>query len=131
VTVFLDTSALYAVLDRDDENHREAASRWRTLVERGELLVTSNYVVLELLALLQHRLGVGAVRALCDDMLGVVDVRFVAEPTHRTALGALLAARRRRLSLVDCASFELMRELGIERAFAFDRHFREQGFLGA
>jgi predicted nucleic acid-binding protein len=35
---------------------------------------------------------------------------------------------RRHLTLVDCASFESMRRLTVRRAFAFDRHFEEQGF---
>jgi|GEM_PF-2518604 len=35
---------------------------------------------------------------------------------------------RQPLRLVDCSSFQVMRQLGIQRAFAIDRHFREQGF---
>ncbi|MDP2857839.1 MAG: VapC toxin family PIN domain ribonuclease, partial [Bacillota bacterium] len=41
---------------------------------------------------------------------------------------ALLTAGRRNLSLVDCVSFDVMRRLGMEKAFAFDAHFAEQGF---
>ena len=41
---------------------------------------------------------------------------------------ALLAASRRGLSLVDCVSFEVMRESGLKSAFTFDGHFREYGF---
>ena len=47
---------------------------------------------------------------------------------HRAAAAALLAAGRRGISLVDCSSFEVMRRLGLERAFAFGRHFAEAGF---
>ncbi len=43
-------------------------------------------------------------------------------------MAALLAADSRRKSLTDWSSFEIMRERGIVRAFAFDKHFREQGF---
>jgi predicted nucleic acid-binding protein len=32
------------------------------------------------------------------------------------------------LSLVDCTSFQVMRQLGIDTAFAFDEHFAEQHF---
>jgi predicted nucleic acid-binding protein len=32
------------------------------------------------------------------------------------------------LSLVDCASFESMRQAGLRQAFAFDVHFEERGF---
>jgi predicted nucleic acid-binding protein len=44
------------------------------------------------------------------------------------AMSALLAANRRTLSLVDCTSFEIMRESGLDTVFTFDAHFSEQGF---
>ncbi len=47
---------------------------------------------------------------------------------YEQALAGLLAARRRDLSLVDSASFVLMRRLGIRRALTVDKHFAEQGF---
>ncbi len=46
---------------------------------------------------------------------------------HGCATAALLAAARRKLSLVDCASIELCRRLGTRQAFAFDKHFRDAG----
>jgi len=42
---------------------------------------------------------------------------------HRRAVAALLAARRRDVSLVDYTSFELMRQTGIYTVFTFNRHF--------
>jgi len=47
---------------------------------------------------------------------------------HRSGVSALLAASRRKLSLVDCISFEIMRNSGIKTIFTFDSHFEEQGF---
>ena len=29
---------------------------------------------------------------------------------------------------VNCVSFEIMRQRGLRRVFAFDKHFEEQGF---
>ena len=46
----------------------------------------------------------------------------------RAVAGAFLAAARRRLSLVDYVSFEVMRTLGIRTSFSFDPLFKEQGF---
>lgn len=126
--VFVDTSALFAVLDADDEHHERAATVWARLLADGVVPTTSNYALLETCALVHRRLGVKALRALVEDLVPVLDVRWLDEETHAQALAALLAGGRRKLSLVDCASFVLMRKLGIERALAFDRHFTEQGF---
>ncbi|MCB2261971.1 MAG: hypothetical protein LGR52_03395 [Candidatus Thiosymbion ectosymbiont of Robbea hypermnestra] len=91
-------------------------------------LVTSNYVLVESFALIQARLGVDAVRAFNDAILPVVVCQWVTEEDHAAAVEAVLTSGRRGLSLVDCSSFRVMRRLGIHRAFAIDRHFREQGF---
>jgi len=40
----------------------------------------------------------------------------------------LFAQNNRNVSLVDCLSFEIMDSLEIKYAFAFDRHFEENGF---
>lgn len=125
---FVDTSALYAVLDRDDQNHPAAKATWTRLLEAGEPLLVSNYVLVEACALIQHRLGLDALRAFTADVLPVLDVHWLTPEEHAAALQAVLVANRRRLSLVDCTSFVAMRQNGIEHAFAFDAHFEEQGF---
>ena len=107
VSVFVDTSALYALLDRDDANHRLAAEAWAALLESGEALATSNYVVVETTALVQHRLGMAAVAALTRELLPVVSVEWVSEADHREAAAGLLAAGRREVGLVDAVSFVL------------------------
>ena len=125
---FLDTSALYALLDRDDACHAEAARLWRWLLERDERLVTTNYVVVETVALVQRRLGLEAIRTLLDDVLPVVHVVWVDERLHDAACTALLASARPQASLVDWSSFEFMRRHGVRSAFAFHDDFRALGF---
>jgi len=127
VSVFVDTSALYAVLDRDDANHAAAADAYAALLIDASLL-THAYVVVETAALVQRRLGMEAVRALVDDALPAVEVAFVDELLHRAAVGAMLAAGRREVSLVDWTSFELMRSRRVNQAFAFDDDFAKHGF---
>lgn len=128
MAVFVDTSGIFAVLDADDRYHRVASEDWLALTERRELLVTSNYVLVEATALTGRRLGVDAVRALHADMVPIIRVTWVDEAIHNRALAALLTTGDRHLSLVDCVSFEVMRSLGVQIAFAFDRHFTERGF---
>jgi uncharacterized protein len=43
-------------------------------------------------------------------------------------VAAVLAAARKKLSLVDCVSFQIMRQQGVRASFCFDSHFGEQGF---
>lgn len=128
MTVFVDTSAIYAVLDADDRQHQPARQQWMALLDEAADLVCSNYIIVETTALVQNRLGMEAVRTLQEDLLPVLRVEWVDELVHRAGVTALLTAGRRHLSLVDCVSFDLMRRLGIRRAFAFDEHFAEQGF---
>jgi predicted nucleic acid-binding protein len=131
VSVFVDTSALLAVLNAGDENHSRAARTFRELIDSNEPLVTTNYVLIETTALLQHRFGLRAVRRLQDDVVPVIDVVWVDAALHGESTTALLVAGRRELSLVDCVSFGCMRQRGIVRAFHFDRHFRTHGFSSA
>jgi uncharacterized protein len=127
LSVFVDTSALYALLDADQEQHAAAAAEWRRLIESDEPLLTTSYVLVETSALVQRRLGMTAVRALGDDLLPLIDVHWVDENDHLAALETFLDAGRRGLSLVDCTSFRVMRRHRIRRAFAFDADFAEQG----
>jgi predicted nucleic acid-binding protein len=128
VTVFVDTSAFCAVLDRDDANHAKAREQWDLLLSGDAQLITTNYVVVESCALLQHRRGIAAVRLFQDDVLPAIEIRWIDARQHALAMASLLAAGRRKLSMVDCASFVQMRECGVRQAFAFDSHFAEQGF---
>ena len=128
MTVFVDTSALYAVLDQDDESHRSASGAWRKLLEEPTDLLTSNYVLVETSALVQHRLGVAALRTFHEDVAPLLSVQWIDETLHRAAMEMTLAASRKKLSLVDCSSFLVMRDAGVREAFCFDRNFREQGF---
>ncbi len=128
MNVFVDTSALYATLDADDDMHHAAKTAWLELLAERAALHTTNYVLIEATALIQARLGMEAVRAFSADVLPVLKTFWVTEALHSSALQALLISDRRRLSLCDCVSFESMRVLGLQTAFCFDRHFADQGF---
>lgn len=124
----MDTAAFLAILNRQDEFHPAASQLWGELVLSGGALYTSNYILVETAALLQRRFGMEAVRVFQAEILPAVEILWVDEALHAQATSALLAANRRSLSLVDCTSFELMRQAHLETAFTFDEHFRQQGF---
>ena len=128
MSVFVDTSGFYAVLDADDDMHEAASKAWIDMLERGVTLHSTNYILVETIALLQNRIGMEAVRVFAADVLPVVKVFWVEEIVHSMAHHTMLVAARRGLSLVDCVSFEAMRRLHLTEAFCFDPHFLEQGF---
>lgn len=128
MSTFVDTSALLALMDANDQHHAAAQAAWEALVTQAESLVCTSYVLVEAFALLQHRLGMPAARVFHEDVLPLLHVEWVGAQSHAQSVAALLTAGRRQLSLVDCASFEAMRRMALDRAFTFDHHFAEQGF---
>ncbi len=59
--------------------------------------------------------------------MGVIEVRRVDSDLHALGVAALLASPAAP-SLVDQVSFALMRERGIDTAFAFDADLARAGF---
>lgn len=128
MSVFVDTSALLAVLDVGDDFHIRARDEWGALLDGETELVTSNYVLLETAALVQGRIGMDAMRALAHDVYPALTIEWIDRDLHQLASTALITANRRQLSLVDMTSFTVMRQHDIDTAFTFDDHFAEQGF---
>lgn len=127
--IFVDTSGFLAVLNADEERHADAKRFWITGLQNRELFVCTNYILIETIALAQNRLGMTAVNIFQNDIVPVLRVEWVDEIIHRAGVAAMLAANRRNLSLVDCISFEVVRQLGIREVFTLDNHFLEQGFI--
>ncbi len=128
MSVFVDTSALYALLVETEEDHRAVVRSFEQLLRKGRSLLTTNYVLVESAALLQHRFGLAPIRDLVDRLLPVVTVRWVTETLHRRGFARLVARNRRQLSLVDCVSFQFMEEEGMQQALALDQDFEDEGF---
>ena len=124
--IFVDTSAIYALASARDPHHREARRSFDALLRAERPLVTHSYVLSESMTLLHERLGRYVALTFAVEARGF-DVEWVDEPLHRAAIDALREAPAA-VSLVDQVSFLVMRQRGIEEAFAFDEEFRRAGF---
>ena len=124
--VFVDTSAVYALLDAGDANHERALRATERLL--GEELVTHSYVVVELVSLVRRRLGAEAAARLIDEVLPAVEVTDVDTSLRSLAVAAFRAATGSAVSLVNRTSFEFMRQRNILRAWAIDSDFAKEGF---
>lgn len=128
MSLFVDTSALLALLDSREPWHDAVAEAWNRALENDIQLATSNYVVVECFALVQRRKGLAALVAVADTLLPLIEVIFVDAEVHGAARLALVTSGRRRVSFVDCTSFELMRRRGIREVLTLDSDFVRQGF---
>ena len=126
MSVVVDTSALYALLDRRDAHHVAAVAFWTD--PDDEDLVTHAYVVIESVALVRSRLGAAAVVALVDDLLPAIRVEMVDRPLHEGSLADL-----RRIgggtSLVDRVTLAFAARHAIGRAFAYDADLVGEGLV--
>lgn len=128
MSLFVDTSGFYAFLVETEADHQAVKRAFGQAAEDGRRMITTNYVVLETSALLQHRIGIAPVRDLNGKVLPLVEVKFVDERLHKRGLGRLFRMDRRRVSLVDAVSFEAMEEHRISDVLGLDSDFEDAGF---
>jgi predicted nucleic acid-binding protein len=76
LTTFLDTSAILALFDADDPRHPEVDSAWKEIILSDEPLVSSNYILVETLALVQSRMGMEAVQAVQRDIVPLLEIEW-------------------------------------------------------
>lgn len=127
--VFVDTSAILALVNPKDEHHPRARKGFESLSSRKAGLLTSSYVLVETYALLARRMGFTAVQAFRSDLVPLFEVTWVDETVHEAGLDLLIERRKRGLSLVDTTSFVVMRARGLDEVFCFDPHFKDEDFL--
>lgn len=127
--VYVDTSAFLALANLQDQNHQAATSTWMGLGRKKEHLVISNYVMIETIALLHARFGTQEVEEYLREILPVIEVVWAGVNDHLSAVTAMLAhPGKRGPSLVDCMSFQVIRERRIADVFTYDRHFDGRGY---
>lgn len=124
--VFLDTSAIYALADRNDENHLSAKKTFAYVAAKEKILI-HNYVIVESAALIQVRLGLAPAKKFLEEAVRF-EVVWVDASLHTEATRYLQNKGTRRLSFVDCVSFVVMHNYRISQAFSFDDDFSRAGF---
>jgi predicted nucleic acid-binding protein len=123
--VFVDTSALLALLDRADPRHQAVREAFARLSD--DELLTHGYIVAETLAVARRRFGVDGVIALLDDVLPAITMLPVEAALHTAAQASYRNSLPSGTSFVDQVSFAVIEHEGIEVAFAVDPDFEAVG----
>jgi predicted nucleic acid-binding protein len=125
MAVFVDTGARYAASVPSDPDHAAAAGFIRSNVER---LATSDYIYDELLTLFRARGHMDRAKNwIAQVQQRRLDIVRVTRADVRKATAIFFRFSDKEWSFTDCTSRVVMERLGIQRAFAFDDHFRQFG----
>lgn len=129
-SLFVDSSAWYALADREDVYHDRAAACLTDALSAYARLVTTNHVVGESYTLIRMRLGHAAAQQFLRSLeqSHKVELVFVAQDQEEAAFVLLRRHADQEFSFVDATSFVVMKALGIRDAFTFDHHFATLGF---
>ena len=133
-TIFVDTSAWVALIDRNDRLHAAAQRHWHRSLEDGRSFLTSDYVLDESYTLLRRR-GRGLAMAMAVHQLvtesRLIEVLAVDAEIRFAAWDLFIRYDDQVLSFTDCTSFALMHRQGLQEAFTFDSDFPTAGFIAA
>ena len=129
--VFVDTSGWASFFIKTDPYHEKAFKLMMLWQQQNRRVVTTNYVLSELVALFT-RSRVRRVRALdyingiCSNPL--VEIIHVDLALDAAAWELLENRQDKEWSLVDAASFVVMKNRRITEALTTDHHFEQAGF---
>jgi uncharacterized protein len=130
--IFADTAGWGHLVDPTQKCHDRAAGIYRDARRRGDTLVTTNYVLMELAALLTNPLRIPRTKivAFVESLKTSPHVAIVHVDSSLDERAWQLFADRhdKEWSLVDCASFIVMRQRNLLEALTTDRHFEQAGF---
>jgi predicted nucleic acid-binding protein len=124
--VLVDTSAVYALLDRSDACHKAAKDSLEGFKKARSEPFLTNFIVAECHALALTRLGAALARNWL--LSNVWTVERVTPDDETQAREIIRKYADKSFSYTDATSFAVMERLGLRTAFAFDPHFRQYGF---
>jgi predicted nucleic acid-binding protein len=120
VSLFVDSSILYAAIDAGDAGHVRA----RDVLGRGEALITTDHVLIETWLLVNGRAGKStADRFWASVRSGSISLEFVVPSDVEAAWSIGEAFPDQDFSIVDRTSFAVMQRLGVHRAATLDSDF--------
>lgn len=125
--VFLDTSAIYALINKKDPSHKKVEDFLKNF--EGSLFVT-NYIFDESVTLIRARLGHEKAVFVGNILLKSpqIEKMWVTPDDEKKAWELFVLRNYKSYSFTDCTSFVVMRRIKIKNCLTLDGHFRQEGF---
>jgi uncharacterized protein len=132
-SVFIDTSGWANAFDKRQPYYLEAVAAFQAMRQNRAAIITSNYVLAELVSLLQSPMRVprSHIFTIIDTIKATayLDLIHIDPATDSAAWNLCKARPDKNWSLVDCSSFTLMQQREIQAALTTDHHFEQAGFI--
>lgn len=133
IEIFVDTSGWGNLIDPTQPYHGIASSIYRSERQKGSKFVTTNYIIAELVALMISPLRIPRPKAV-SFIEGVktspfVEILNIHAKLDEDAWDLFRKHQDKAWSLVDCATFVVMKQRGITSALTSDHHFEQAGFV--
>lgn len=127
--ILIDTSALFASLDRHDRNHTAARA---FMTSRQVTYLVPDTVFSETMTLVKLHLGVKLAIEAGRELLSNSPFRFHRLSASEQEMTWEIFCRYddKPWSYVDCSVLAIARSLNISQVFAFDRHFEQMRQAG-
>lgn len=132
-SLFIDTSGWAYLVDRHNPLHDRVRVVYQNALHQQRLLVTTNYVIAELVPLLASRSRIPRqqIFTFVDALKTAPHIEIIhIDANLDTSAWVLLKARiDKEWSLVDASSFVIMTMNGMTEALTTDHHFTQAGFV--
>lgn len=130
-TVLVDTAAWIALVNTRDELHVRAEQTMADLRNRKAILVTTEFVLLEVANALCTLVWREKAIRLIDGLRSLSNLRIIPADTALMEDGWQLYRSRsdKEWSLTDCISIVVSRREGIDQIFTSDHHFEQAGLV--
>lgn len=123
--IIIDTSAMYALLDKSDSFHEQAKELFSKLSKDNLDISITNFIVAECHAIICTRFGHELARKWLQNLYWPVE--RVSEEDEKKAKEIIISYTDKSFSYTDATTFAVMERLGITKVLTFDQHFNQYG----
>ena len=128
--ILLDSDALIALINKEDELHKRALKIQNKLAKIGSIFVISRYIIAETATFLTLRVNRKiAVRFLKDIEKQEISIIDPSEELEKATKDFFFKQKSHKITYFDCVNMAILSQYHWKIIFSFDKHYRQNNFL--